>query len=229
MPRQPRLFIQGIPLHIVQRGHNRKRIFDTNRDYEYYLRNMKVARELFDISLYAYCLMTNHVHLLLAPRDDVTAVSGFIRMLAGRQTRHFNKRNDCTGTLWESRFKASLVDTDNYLLSCYRYVELNPVRAGLVSAPAQYPWSSYTQNAGLSTDFWLDRHSIFESLGPSPQARAASYRQFVADGISESELKAFRTSIRRNQVTGSASFRAVVESASGRPVHCRGPGRPRSR
>ena len=135
MPRYPRLFLPDIPLHVVQRGHNKKPVFGEPADYRYYLDNLIEKKNELGIRVFGYCLMTNHVHLIVMPGKQVENISRLMRVLAARQTRRVNKRESRSGTLWEGRFKASLVDSDAYLLACYRYVDLNPVRAGIAETP----------------------------------------------------------------------------------------------
>jgi putative transposase len=226
MPRYARLFLPGIPLHIVQRGHDRNAIFVARDDYRYYLDNIVEARNRFDVEVHSFCLMTNHVHLLVSPGPEAHLVSAFMRMLAARQTRYVNKQEHRTGTLWEGRFKASLVDSSSYLLACHRYIELNPVRAGMVGHPAEYAWSSYRHHAGIEHTKWLDEHEELRALGPDSRARQKAYAALVEEGISEEEYGVIRTAWRRNQVTGPDRFREELERRSGRRLSTAGPGRP---
>lgn len=228
MPRYPRLFIPHYPLHIVQRGHNRRRVFKTKTDYRYYLDNLLAAKKELAIRVLGYCLMPNHVHLVLVPGDNTDAVSGLMRILAARQTRRINRLDERSGTLWEGRFKASLIDTDRYLLACCRYVDLNPVRAGMVVNPEDYRWSGFRGRARLTDDSLLDGHGVFDSLGPSPASRARSYRRFVAQGICDDELSLIRQALQRNQLTGGCEFKNVIEARTGRKVSVQPQGRPRT-
>lgn len=228
MPRCPRIFIQDIPLHIVQRGHDRQPVFMQSGDYNYYLSNLQQKRQDLAIRVHAYCLMTNHVHLIITPSGDVNAVSRLMRVLAARQTRYINKRLKRTGTLWEGRFKASPIDSDFYLLACYRYVELNPVRAGLVKSAANYHWSSFRFNAALEENSWLDRSETYLALGQTDADRAVAYRDLIRSGQTDEELALIRTAVKRNQLTGSSNFQREIGSRCGRRVPTRGPGRPRS-
>jgi putative transposase len=226
MPRYRRLFLPEFPVHIVQRGHDRQPVFIEKRDYEYYLANLIEVKAKYEVQLHAFCLMTNHVHLLISPGPAAEKVSAFMRVLAGRQTRFINKRQGRTGTLWESRFKASLVDTAVYLLACYRYIELNPVRAGMVEKPHGYEWSSYRHNSGETRVHWIDEHAEFSALGPDPARRAACYRAFVEEGDNSKECETIRTSLRRNQVTGDDRFREQLSARTGRELSKAAPGRP---
>lgn len=227
MPRYPRAFLPNVALHIVQRGHDRQPVFIQDSDYQFFLRNLADVKKDLNIRVLSYCLMTNHVHLVLMPGKDVKAVSNLMRVLAARQTRRVNKLERRSGTLWEGRFKASLVATDEYLLTCCRYVDLNPVRAAIVDVPEAYKWSGYRDRAGIEEDSVLDEHTIFESLGKSPTKRALAYRQFVKMGTSNRELSAIRRAIQRNQVTGSTRFKSEVEARIGRRLSDKPQGRPR--
>lgn len=226
MPRYPRVFLPDMPVHIVHRGHDRQPIFSRPGDYSYYLANVIEMKSQCAVRVFGYCLMTNHVHLVVAPHDDPTLVSQFMRTIAARQTRHINKRKNRTGTLWDGRFKASLIDTDAYLLACLRYVDLNPVRAALVTAPENYRWSSYRCHSALAQSAWLDEHESFRALGESQGARGRAYREFVMLGITDSELTLIRQAVHRNQLTGGSGFGKIIAERTGHRIRARGPGRP---
>ncbi|SEK72672.1 putative transposase [Atopomonas hussainii] len=143
MPRMGRIVLPNYPHHVVQRGHNRQVVFAAPEDFQRYLDDLRELKEVFAVKVYAYCLMTNHVHLLLAPDDSAAGLGQLMKALAARATRYRNRLKGRSGTLWESRYKSSIVQTDAYLLACARYIELNPVRARMVAEPADYLWSSY--------------------------------------------------------------------------------------
>lgn len=195
-------------------------------DYENYLSNIFEAKTRFDVRLYAYCLMTNHVHLIVTPAGNPESISEFMRVLAARQTRYINRLEKRTGTLWDSRFKASLIDTDEYLLACCRYVDLNPVRAAVVPSPEKYRWSGYRGRIGLADDGLLDPFSTYESLAASDRERARAYRSFVAQGIPKKQLALIRAAIQRNQLTGNKRFQSEIARRTGRRIPDRGRGRP---
>ena len=157
MPRMGRIVLPNYPHHVVQRGHNRQVVFAAPEDFQRYLDDLRELKEVFAVKVYAYCLMTNHVHLLLAPGDSAAGLGQLMKALAARATRYRNRLEGRSGTLWESRYKSSIVQTDAYLLACARYIELNPVRARMVAEPADYLWSSYRDRMGL-TEYgdWLD-------------------------------------------------------------------------
>ncbi len=229
MPRFHCLFLRRMPLHIVQRGHNRQPVFVECADYEYYLANLGEMKSELSIRVYAYCLMTNHIHLLIEPGEQAEKVSRLIRVLAARQTRRVNKLERRTGSLWEGRFKASLVDSDSYLLACYRYIDLNPVRAAMTVEAEDYVWSSYRQHAALSDDQSIDLSAAYRALGATTAARATAYCAYVSDGTKSDELALIRTALMRNQLTGTARFQQQIAERTGRRLSSRGPGRPRSR
>ncbi len=226
MPRYPRLFLPEMPVHIVQRGHDRQPVFVQKQDFEYYLDNMVEAKSRYSVKVFAYCLMTNHVHLLASPGKDAKLISKFMRLLAARQTRYTNKKEARTGTLWEGRFKASLVDSAAYLLACCRYIELNPVRARVASAPGDYRWSSYRHHTGRQTVEWLDLHPEVAALGTTAARRWSAYERLAATGVTQAELEAIRVAVSRNQVTGDEVFREALARRVGRRLSAASPGRP---
>ena len=168
MPRTARLLIPHTPHHIVQRGHNRASVFAADADYAYYLETLRHWKAALNVKVYAYCLMTNHVHLVLEPAEDTDTIGKLMRRLAGRQTRRVNALEGRTGTLWSGRYKASPILTSQYLMACCRYVELNPVRAKMVSFPGEYPWSSYRMKITDEWPDWVDQDLCYSSLANSP-------------------------------------------------------------
>ncbi|PHQ14430.1 transposase [Marinobacter profundi] len=204
MPRQPRLIIPGLPHHIVQRGHNRQQVFQDDRDFQYYLSNLEEWKQALGLTVYSYCLMTNHVHLVVGVTDETATIPEFMKRLAGRQTRFTNQRRKRSGLIWEGRYKTSPIDSDAYLLGCCRYVELNPVKAGLVDEAERYPWSSYPARIGREISDWLDEPSAFTALADTPARRIACYRSFVSDTAESPADSVIREAIATNRVTGSA-------------------------
>lgn len=225
MPRPPRLSIAHLPLHIVQRGNNRQPCFLDDDDRRFYLHTVHELLSRHDVALHAYVLMSNHVHLLATP-GAVGAASRFMQSLGRRYVGFFNWRHARSGTLWEGRFKSCLVESDSYLLRCYRYIELNPVRASLVSTPSQFPWSSHAHNASGFPDRLIRPHPLYLALDADPQARRAAYRAFVAEGIESSELSEIRAYIGQERALGSASFQRKVAAATGRAATIKPRGRP---
>ena len=174
MPRGPRLIVPGIALHVVQRGHNRRDCFQQDTDYVVYLSNLRDLCVRTQCALHAYCLMTNHIHLLLTP-STLDGCARLMRNLGQRYVQYFNRRYQRTGTLWEGRYHSCLVDSASYVLACYRYIERNPVRAAMVAAASQYPWSSYQGNAGRAVNQLLTPHAEYLALSSSDGGRHASY------------------------------------------------------
>ncbi len=193
MPRMGRIVLPNYPHHVVQRGHNRQVVFAVDEDFQRYLTDLRELKDAFGIKVYAYCLMTNHVHLLLAPGESTTGLSQLMKALAARATRYRNRLEGRSGTLWESRYKSSAVQTDTYLLACSRYIELNPVRARLCAEPGDYPWSSHQSRTGKGeSPDWLDTDPCFLALGSSQRQRQERYAEFVRQAVSESEVQLIR-------------------------------------
>lgn len=226
MGRPPRLLLPGFPHHVVQRGHNRNAVFIEASDYEYYLANLGEWKQKYAVEVHAWCLMSNHVHLVLTPRERGTAISDLMRRLSARQCRYVNRIERRLGTLWCGRFRSSVIDTDGYLLACLRYVELNPVRAGMVRHPADYPWSSYHERMGLSPAMLLDADPVTALLGEGIEPRRRAYAQYLGRAADTAEAELIRSSVYRNQLTGSGSFVSEIEQRTGLRIENRGRGRP---
>ncbi|WP_084614868.1 transposase [Pseudomonas batumici] len=227
MPRMGRVVLPNYPHHIVQRGHNRQAVFAEAGDFQRYLYNLRELKDVFGVKVYAYCLMTNHVHLLLAPDESTTGLGQLMKALAARMTRYRNKLEGCSGTLWEGRYKSSLVQSDCYLLACSRYIELNPVRAKMVSQPEDYAWSSYLLRfSEQACDNWLDTDPCFDALGHTLEDRRLKYRTFVNQNVSSEELTLIREALQRGQLTGNTCFVDEIEAVMGLRIERRGQGRP---
>jgi len=227
MPRMGRVVLPNYPHHIVQRGHNRQVVFAHEEDFRRYLSDLKELKEAFGIRVYAYCLMTNHVHLLLEPGESMAGLGQLMKALAARMTRYRNKLEGRSGTLWESRYKSSVVQSDTYFLSCCRYIELNPVRARMVGSPDEYPWSSYRARVGAEDGAdWLDYDPCYLGLAKTAEERRERYMDFVTNAIPDAELKLIREALQRGQLTGNDKFIEEVEQAVGRRIELRGQGRP---
>ena len=224
MPRTGRVLLPDIPHHVVQRGHNRQLVFSEYRDFQYYLDTLREWKTGYDIKVYAWCLMTNHVHLILEPPAAVENLGRLMKRLAGRQTRFVNRREGRSGTLWEGRYKSSPIQTDTYFLACCRYVELNPVRAGMVVEPGDYRWSSYPARAARHAAGMLDEHPAYLALGRNPAECLGRYCDLVRGGTPETELQLIRQSLQRGQLTGNRQFIDEVEYLTGRRIERRAPG-----
>lgn len=227
MPRPVRLILNSCPHHIIQRGHNRQVVFAGNDDYQYYLDTLQEWKSELDCKVYAFCLMTNHVHLIVDPGNQPENLSLLMKRLAGRQTRFVNKMEKRSGSLWEGRFKSSPINANEYLLACCRYVELNPLRAGMVEEPWQYPWSSCRAKAGLEELPWLDFDPFYMSFGNTFENRAAGYKTWLRETIPENELQLIREATQRGGLTGNRMFERAISEKLGRRIELRGPGRPR--
>lgn len=227
MPRMARVVLPHTPHHVVQRGHNRQTVFVAAGDYERYLEDLRELSVLLDIRVYAYCLMTNHVHLLLAPGDEIASMGCMMKALAARATRRRNRLDRRSGTLWEGRYRSSPVQTDTYLLACTRYIELNPVRAGIVATVEDHAWSSYRQRMGHEA-CWIEADPSYLGLADIETARRARYAEFVAQGVPQNELSLMREAVQRGQLTGNHHFVNEVEQTIGRRIEQRSPGRPSS-
>lgn len=227
MPRGPRILLPDFPHHIIHRGHNRQVVFSEKNDYRYYLDNLKEWKEKLGCKIYAYCLMNNHVHLVVNPGSDTGNLARLMKRVAGRQTRYANKKEGRSGTLWEGRYKSSPINADQYLLACCRYIELNPLRAGIVSDPLKYPWSSCMSRTGMKETPWLDCDPCYEGLGETPAARAIRYRKWLTGTIPANETDLIREAARRGGLTADQSFIKEMTEKTGRRFELRDRGRPR--
>ena len=225
MARKPRFDLPGFPQHIVQRGNNRQPCFCHPADCRRYLDFLHEAARAHAVAIHAYVLMTNHVHLLATPRA-AHGVSLMIQDIGRRYVRSFNSIHGRTGTLWEGRFKSSLVDRDFYLLACMRYIETNPVRAGMVPVAGDYRWSSYRCNALGRVDCLVQPHEAYEALGESRGQRLQHYRQLFVVSQRETELRRIRDALRQELVLGGDEFIETIERLSTRQVRPRKRGRP---
>ena len=226
MPRQPRLELPGIPLHVTQRGVNRCAVFMDDADRLHYRRLLRDACQRRQMSIHAYVLMDNHVHLLLTsvrPGD----VSRAMRDVGQAYAQAFNTRHGRSGTLWQGRFKSCLVDSDWYVLSAIRYIELNPVRAAMVAAPEDFRWSSVHMHLGKAHDPLLTLHPLYLALGVQPVQRQTAYARWLRAGVGDEELMVLRQYIAQERALGDPRFQAMVEKALNRPASCRARGRPR--
>jgi putative transposase len=209
MPRKPRYFIPGVPSHVVLRGHNRAPCFMQGDDFRYYLRSLRAACRHGAARVHAYVLMTNHIHLLMTPTDD-DSIPWVLQSVGRRYVQYVNQTYGRSGTLWEGRYKTSLIDSERYLLTCYRYIELNPVRAGMVRSPEKYRWSSIHANAYGSGDDLVVGHEAYLGLAHGLPERLAVYRALLGEALSEEELHDFRTATRRCLPYGSERFKADI-------------------
>lgn len=226
MPRASRPVLPNYPHHIIQRGHNRQVVFVSDKDCLYYLENLKKWKKELGCKVHAYCLMTNHIHMIVDPGDRPESLSSLMKRVAGRQTRYVNKIEGRRGTLWEGRYKSSPIDKDSYLLACCRYVELNPVRAGIVDSPEKYRWSSYRQKTGFEPLIWIDLDPCYLGLGETAGIRRLKYQEWVKGSVPDGEWDLIRKAVQRGQLTGAVRFVEEVALKVGRRIEFRGQGRP---
>jgi putative transposase len=217
MPRRPRLCLAGMPFHVTQRGHNRAPCFFADRDYHCYLRELTLQARHHDVAIHAYVLMTNHVHLLVTPAKD-DGLGQVMKVVGQRYVDYVNRAYGRSGTLWGGRFRSCLVDSESYLLRCHQYIEMNPVRAGMVDHPGTYPWSSYRFNAEGAADPAMTMHPIVTALGRSSDERASVYRELFLHDLQQEWLAQIRDATNGGHVLGSASFQIRIARTLGRPV-----------
>lgn len=228
MPRIGRLVIPNYPHHVIHRGHNRKCVFATHDDYAYYLENLSEWKNKLSCKIYAYCLMTNHVHLVVDPGNDPESMGKLMKRVAGRQTRFVNRVTNRTGTLWEGRYRSSIVCKDTYLLACCRYIELNPIRAGIVSHPSEYRWTSYTAKTTAYPGI-IDPDPAFLALSEDEWHRKRKYEEWVLSSIPDRELETIRGAIQRGHLTGTHQLQNEVAEKLGIRLELKSRGRPRNR
>ena len=225
MARLPRFFAKGYPLHIIQRGNNREPIFGAEPDYLFYLDCLQRAAEEHGLAIHAYVLMTNHVHLLASPSDEASAPKT-MQSVGRRYVQYFNFTYQRTGTLWEGRYRSTVIDAEAYLLTCMRYIELNPVRAAMVEHPAEYPWSSCRANTLGEEDSLLTAHSIYQRLGRSENERQSAYRQLFRAHLPKADIEAIRQATNKAWALGNDRFRAKIEALGARRTGPLPKGRP---
>jgi putative transposase len=226
MPRLPRFAPIGVPQHIIQRGNNRQPCFGEEHDYGVYTRFLKSAADKFSVDIHAWCFMSNHVHLLATPKSD-GAVSLMMQSLGRRYVQYFNHKYKRTGTLWEGRFKSCMVDTEAYLLICYRYIELNPVRAKIVKQPEDYKWSSHSLNIGNKESELITPHEIYKRLATAEEERFKVYKELFREELTNIQIENIRAATNRGLLVGSEKFRNEIEELIGQSVRPNPVGRPK--
>lgn len=225
MPRRARLTVPGIPWHIIQRGNNRSACFYAEEDYRLYLETLTEMASRYGCSIHAYVLMTNHVHLLLTPAREDSA-SLLMKHLGQRYVQYINRRYQRSGTLWEGRFRSCLAQKEDYVLTCYRYIELNPVRAKMVSHPREYRWSSYRRNAEGQANNVITPHPEYLRLDPSDAARRTAYRALFTAHLHPEQLAEIRMATNGNFALGNDRFKTEISRMLKRRVTPGKVGRP---
>ena len=227
MSRLPRFHVPGQPLHAIQRGNNRQPIFAAAADYAFYRECLLDAAKQYAVALHAYVLMSNHVHLLASPRSG-DGLSRLFQSVGRRYVQYFNAIHDRTGTLWEGRYRATVVHAEDYLLTCMRYIEMNPPRAGMVEHPGDYAYSSYAANAHGAADVLVTPHRIYRGMGADATARQAAYRQLFRGQVSKDDLESIRSATHKGWALGNNRFSAKIEKLTGRRATPLQRGRPRT-
>jgi len=224
MPRLPRISPAGVGVHIIQRGNNRQTCFVSDEDHWAYTGWLKEYSSRYGVDIHAWVMMPNHVHLLCTPQSD-NGISKMMQAVGRRYVQYFNREYRRSGTLWEGRFKSCLVQAESYLLALYRYIELNPVRAGIVTDPGEYRWSSYQIN-GLGKESELcTPHQEYLALGNDPSERQAGYRELFAYHVDGELLKDIRSNTNKGMAVGSDRFKKEIETLTGRRLQSKKRGR----
>ncbi len=226
MPRRARMYVGDVAYHVIQRGNNRQACFGDDHDRGLYLDLLEDSCARYGVGVHAYVLMSNHVHLLVTPRDS-DGISRAMRVLGSRYAQCINRKYERTGTLWEGRHKAGAVDAESYLLACYRYIELNPVRAGLVARPQDWRWSSHQSNAWGVTADWLVPHAVYLGLAEEGERRLSVYRSLFADALGPERIGAIRAAVHYCQPVGSTAFATTLAKLAGQRPGQLARGRPR--
>ena len=226
MPRRPRITLSGVPHHVIQRGNNRQPCFFAEDDYRFYLEWLQEYAERTGCAVHAYVLMTNHIHLLITPTDN-QSLGQLMKRLSQRYVQYINRTYRRSGGLWEGRYRSCITQEEAYVLSCYRYIEMNPVRAGMTEHPAEYPWSSYASNAQGESNTLLTPHQLYLELAHEQERRGACYRELFGHQLEPDMVDEIRQATNGNFVLGSEYFKEKVEKMLARRVVPGKPGRPR--
>ena len=217
MARLPRIVVPNQPLHIMHRGNNRQDVFENTEDMARIKDDIKVSLSKTGCALHAYVIMTNHLHLLLTPPSK-EALAGYMQSMANRYVRYFNATRKRTGTIWEGRYKSCLVDSDRYLFALYRYIEMNPVRAGMVDQTSDYRWSSYHHNALGVDDELITEHELYCELSVDQHDRIKSYQNLFDEPVSTKNDQIIANATIRGEVLGNAAFHAKIAKLISRPT-----------
>ena len=226
MPRRPRITLPDVPLHLIQRGNNRQACFFADEDYQAYLGWLEEYALQTDCAIHAYVLMTNHVHLLLTTKH-ASGVGKLMKRLGQRYVQYFNNSYRRSGTLWEGRYRSCLTQEEDYLLGCYRYIELNPMRANMVEHPAEYRWTSYRVNAQGDRSSLITKHELYDALGPDVEKRCMAYRELFRYQLEPGMVDEIRAATNGNYALGSNRFQEQIANELGRRVTPGRSGRPR--
>lgn len=226
MPRKPRFFLPGVPVHIVQRGHSREAVFFEDTDYLTYLRWLRESAGRYKVDIHAYVLMTNHIHIL-ATAHNTDGITRMMQYIGRHYVPYINHTYGTSGSIWEGRYKASLIHDEEYLLTCMRYIELNPVRANMVSTPGQYRWSSYHSNGQGKDDELVEPHAMYLALGKNKPTRMEAYRALFQSHLDKGVLDDIRSAWQTGTPLGNEYFRQQIEAKLKLKVGHARRGRPR--
>jgi putative transposase len=225
MARLPRLTLAGYPHHIILRGNNRQAIFVDNADFQRMLALLQIHAQEQGVQVHAFVLMSNHLHLLLTPLED-KSLPQMMQAVGRSYVLYFNKRHSRSGTLWEGRYRSALIQTERYFLACMAYIDLNPVRAGMVAQAADYGWSSHGHYIGTRPEAWLTPHALYWEMGNTPFAREAAYAGLVQSGVNQKQQQALTSSALSGWALGEEGFVQGLQKQTPRRVHPAKAGRP---
>lgn len=225
MARLPRLIVPSQPHHVIQRGNNDQPVFQDAEDYLSFLGWLRTAAKTYKVAVHAYVLLPNQLHLLVSPSDE-TGLGQMMQWIGRYYVPYFNQKYGRSGTLWQGRYKTSLIDADEYFMSCSRYIEFNPVRAGLAADAASYPWSSYAHHAGLKSDKLITDHAQYWALGNTPFQREAAYTALAEQALTALEIDVINKAVLKGWPLGSDKFKAELQNKVKRQVLPAKRGRP---
>ena len=211
MPRKLRFYLPGVPAHIVQRGYSREPVFFEREDYQAYLGWLQEASARYNCKVHAYVLMTNHIHILATP-EDKNSISLMMQYIGRQYVPYINHSYGSSGSIWEGRYKSNIIHDETYLLTCMRYIELNPVRAAMVKSPGAYRWSSYKTNAQGKDNEIINFHPLYKSLGKTKAQRLDAYKSLFKLPIDEKQLGLIRASWQTGTPLGNDYFKQKVEA-----------------
>jgi putative transposase len=225
MARLSRLVIPNQPHHVMQRGNDRQLIFRDANDFRAFLDWLREAARLFKVAIHAYALMSNHLHLLVSPSDQ-EGLGRMMQWIGRHYVPYFNRKYVRAGTLWQGRYKATVIDSEQYFMTCSRYIELNPVDAGIAATAMEYPWTSYAHHIGAKSDPLITDHSLYWALGNTPFEREAAYKALVEQALTSDEASVLEAVTRKGGVLGSEQFKVKLERQTNRRVRMGKRGRP---
>ena len=225
MPRASRLIVEEVPYHIINRGNNRQSIFFDDKDYSFFMKLLKDGKKKYKIKIYGYVLMKNHIHLLMEPLEK-DELPGYLRWVCGKYTQYINYIYKRTGTLWEGRYKSAIIGSGEYFLRCLRYIDMNPLRAGIIRQLGEYQWSSCNYYAHGVNDRLIDENPWYLGLGEDQKERQSAYLNFLRETISDEEWKIIRETTQKQGVYSNIEFKREIERRVGRKIEMRKRGRP---